>query len=196
MWGVKARIEMKGLKCQRTKQLSHASSEEDDVLMLEEILAKCLIFDNHQPTVMNRDYFWKSVHPPVCVGSEMDRDKTTTSYTDQECVLLNRLTREGIIVRDDCNDDDISNGSIDKTIHGDDKYSHDNNDGNLDDTNSNNDVDECEWTSEELATQASEGLKSLGNVHRKALDQRASKDIFVLGKVTLRKSLAKSAVRH
>ncbi len=46
-------------------------------------------------------------------------------------------------------------------------------------------------TSEELATQASEALKSLGNVCRKALDQRASKDMFVLGKVILRKSLAK-----
>jgi hypothetical protein len=70
--------------------------------MLEGILTKCLIFDIHQLTVMDRDYFWKSVHPPVCVGSEMDRDITTTLYTDHKQVLLNRLMGdEGIIVRDD-----------------------------------------------------------------------------------------------
>jgi hypothetical protein len=140
---------------------------------------------------MDRDLFWKSVHPPVCVGCEMDRDKTTTSYTDDESVLLNRLTGEGIIIRDNCNDNDVSNGSIDKTIHGDDKYFHDTNHRNLDNANSDSGVDECELTSEELATQASEALKSLGNVRRKALDQCASKDIFVLGKVILRTSLAK-----
>jgi hypothetical protein len=47
MCGVKARIEMEGLKCQRTQQLSRGASEEDNVFMLEGILAKCLIFDNH-----------------------------------------------------------------------------------------------------------------------------------------------------
>jgi hypothetical protein len=168
MCGVKARIEMEGLKCQHTKQLSHGASEENGVLMLEGILTKCLIFDDHQPTVMYRDYFWKSVHLPVCVGSEMDRDKTTTSYTDHKHVLLNRLMGEGISIRDNRNDDDVSNGSIDESIHGDDKCFHDNNHGNLDDANSDSDVDECELTSEELAKQASDALKSLGNVQRKA----------------------------
>ena len=46
-------------------------------------------------------------------------------------------------------------------------------------------------TSKELAKKASDALKSLGNVCRKDLEKSATKDIFVVGKVVLRQSLAK-----
>ncbi len=54
----------------RKKQLARGASEEDDVIMLEALLAKCLVFTMHQPFPMHRDYFWKSVHPSVGVWSQ------------------------------------------------------------------------------------------------------------------------------
>ncbi len=188
MCGMKAKIEMEGLPEYCSKKLSCGVSEEDEVMMLEGILAKCLVFTNHQPhpIPIDRDYFWKCVHPPIGVGSECDRDKIITPYTDHELELLERLTGESITAIEDSNDNNLSNGSRDESLHGNDNHHYLGNVGILED---DQDVDEDELTSKELAKRASDALKSLGNVCRRDLEKSATRDQFVLGKIMSRKSL-------
>ena len=61
MCGIKAQIKMSALSQYRKKQLARGASEEDDVIMLEALLTKCLVFTMHQPLPMHHDYFWKCV---------------------------------------------------------------------------------------------------------------------------------------
>jgi hypothetical protein len=190
MCGMKARIEMEGLPENCSKKLARGASEEDDVMMLEGILAKCLVFTSHQPHPNDRDYFWKCVCPPVGVGSERDRDKTITPYTDHKLELLKRLTGEGIMAIEDSNDNNLSNGSREESIHGNDHHYL----GNVGILEDDQDVDEDKLTSKKLAKLASDALKSLGNIRRRDLEKSATKDQFVLGKIILHKSLGKNVV--
>ena len=194
MCGMKARIEMAGSNRYRKKQLARGASEEEDVIMLEALLTKCLVFTTHQPLTMHRDYFWKSVHPPVGVGSHRDIDKTSVAYTEHEREMLNRLTGDGSMKDDNNDDDESSNGSRDESIHGEEDYFQGNN-ARTNNVNSDSSDDDCELTSEELAKKASDALKYLGNVRRKELDKSATKDVFLIGKVVLKKSLSKKRIK-
>ena len=95
-------------------------------------------------------------------------------------------------MKDDNNDADknSSNGSRDESIHGDDDHFQGNN-GITNNVNSDSSDNDCELTSKELAKKASDALKYLGNVRRKDLEEGATTDVFLIGKVVLQKSLSK-----
>jgi hypothetical protein len=80
----------------------------------------------------------------------------------------------------------------DESIHGNDDHRYLGNVGILED---DQDVNEDELTSNKLAKQASDALKSLENVRRRDLDKSATKDQFVLVKIILCKFLGKKCGR-
>ena len=104
------------------------------------------------------------------------------------------MTGDGSMKDDNNDDDESSNGSRDESIHGEDDYFQGNN-ARTNNVNSDSSDDDCELTSEELAKKASDALKYLGNVRRKELDKSATKDVFLIGKVLLKKSLSKKRIK-
>ncbi len=61
---------------------------EDDILELEGVMHLCLIFVSHEPTPMNKDYFWDVVRPKTNVGSIHNHDKTTIPHTEHKRNLI------------------------------------------------------------------------------------------------------------
>ena len=68
MCKMKAQIEMEVISWYCKKQLARGALEEDDVIMLEVILAKCLVFTKHQTLSMHRVFFGKVFIHQLALG--------------------------------------------------------------------------------------------------------------------------------
>jgi hypothetical protein len=171
--GDKASKEMFGIPGKR--KTIGGTSLEDDIIELEQLMHSAMVFVDHTPVTMTRDFFFNFVKPKSGVGSPCDICKTTMAFdkheTEMSCRVLtgnircdDELQPDGVCLRDDMsavsNDEMICGNSMSSAAV------------RLDDINNDDDDDDDDgvllsWEDRDKALEAA--IRKLGNMHRKPL---------------------------
>jgi hypothetical protein len=88
----KAAKELWGLT--RPRASIRGSSLEDDIIMIETILCRFDIFNNHEAVAMHTNYFWENIDRMKIGGTQADRYRTNSPFSEHEEVLLSVVRGE------------------------------------------------------------------------------------------------------
>jgi hypothetical protein len=179
-------------------QWKKGTTLEDDILDLEYLIGVSGIFVTMDPLKITKIIFWDLVRTEGKVGSPWDLDRTTIPHLDHERVLISRmfggefafdcdnLDIDCLNIGNDNNASAMSSGTQDESI-----FLWENNKGVNCDSNDELDVD---LTIKERAVILDSNLKSL-HIFKKSMHMHATNDLFLSGKLLMRKTLAKARTK-
>ena len=176
------------------KNKATGKSDYVDKLTIEFILTRAEIFHSHEKVEMHVDFFWKVIRKRNDSGTVLDRTKEFLPFSPAEQRIRDRINNiemdENDMVDELDNDDDDNESTTSSVGIADERTQA--TAADIDDPSTESDESRWDLLSDDLkAKEAKESLKQLGNIARRKLHKHATKDVFVEGRMLLKKNIAK-----